>query len=313
MKDPPTEGEAADIARRVIGKSPEKIRRFPTGIAHWVYDIRMPGGESIVVRLGMADQRHDFTGALHWSRTLRPLAVPLPRLLAHGEHDGHPYVVLERLDGQDLGLVYGSLTSAERKSIAEEVCRVQRAVETLEEGPGYGFLRLPTEPGLKSWGDVIEASLARIRRRIERARLVNTGPIERVTRHARQLQPYFSHVRPTPFLDDATTKNVLVHAGRLSGIVDVDWLCFGDSLFTIALTRAAILDSGHSPDYTDHWCSLLELSAEQHRVVRFYTALFCVEFMSEFGQQFSQGVQAPDRARLARLEKILDDHLSGAA
>src|SRR5947207_914500 len=83
-----------------------------------------------------------------------------------------------------LGLAYGSLTLAERKSIAEEVCQAQRIVETLEEGPGYGFLRLPTEPGLKSWGHVIEASLARSRRRIEKAGLVNTNPIERVARHA---------------------------------------------------------------------------------------------------------------------------------
>jgi hypothetical protein len=103
-----------------------------------------------------------------------------------------------------------------------------------------------------------------------------------------------------------------VYAGRLSGIVDVDWLCFGDSLFTIALTRAALLSSGADPEYTDHWCKMLDLSEEQHRVVRFYTALFCVDFMSEFGQRFSQGREPLDLERLGRLERVLNDHLCEA-
>ncbi len=308
----PTEADAAEIAREVSGTAPESIRRFPTGIGHWVYDVRLPDGASIVVRLGTSDQRDDFLGALHWSRTLRPLAVPLPRLLAHGEYRGCPYLVLERLEGEDLGRVYFSLTSAERKSIAEEVCRIQRIVGALPEGPGYGFLRLPTERGRDSWSDVIEASLARSRSRIEAAVLVSVDPVDRVAMQAKQFQSYFSRVRPTPFLDDVTTKNVLVHSGRLSGIVDVDWLCFGDSLFTVALTRTALLSSGADPEYTDHWCKVLDLSQEQHRVVRFYTALFCVDFMSEFGQRFSQGEEPLDLERLGRLEKVLNDHLCEA-
>ncbi len=180
----------------------------------------------------------------------------------------------------------------------------------LPEGPGYGFLRLPNEAGRASWSAVIDASLARSRTRIEAAGLVGTDAVDRLARQARRFQSYYSRVRPTPFLDDATTKNVIVHAGRLSGIVDVDWLCFGDSLFTVGLTRASLLAAGEDPEYTDHWCHLLALSSEQHSAVRFYTALFCADFMSEFGQRFSQGVQRPDSDRLARLESLLDENLN---
>jgi aminoglycoside phosphotransferase len=308
--DLPTEADAAEIVRRVSGKGIESIRRFPTGLAHWVYDVRMLDGSGVVVRLGKPDQRGDFQGALHWSKTLRPLAVPLPQILAHGDHRDRPYLVLERLDGQDLGQVYRSLTSPERRSIAEEVCQVQRIVGGLPERLGYGFIRLPGEPGRVSWSDVIEASLARCRRRIEKARLLSPDSVDRVARHARRFFSYFSRVRPTPFLDDVTTKNVLVHAGRFNGIVDVDGLCFGDSLFAVALTRAALLATGDDPEYSDHWCDVLALGAEQHDAVRFYTALFCVEFMSEFGQRFSQGVQQFDSERLARLEKLLNENLN---
>ena len=306
----PTEADAAEIVRRVSGRGVESIRRFPTGLAHWVYDVRMPDGSGVVVRLGTRDQRGDFLGALHWSKTLRPFAVPLPQILAYGDYRDQPYLVLERLSGQDLGQAYRSLTSPERRSIAEEICRIQRIVGALPEGPGFGYLRLPDEPGRESWADVIEAELARSRRRIERAGLVSRDSVDRVTTRARQFQSYFSRVRPTPFLDDITTKNVLVHAGRLSGIVDVDCLCFGDSLFTVALTRASLLASADDPEYTDHWCDLLALTTEQHHALRFYTALFCVGFMSEFGQRFSQGVQQLDREHLARLEKLLKETLN---
>ena len=305
----PTEAHAAEIARSVTGTSAESARRFSTGLGHWVYDVRMPDGASIVVRMGTADQRADFLGALHWSKTLRPLGVPLPELLAHGEHRQCPYLVLERLKGEDLGTVYGALTSAERKAIAEEVCRVQRIVGAMPEGLGYGFLRLPDEPGRDSWLDVIRGSLARSRARIESAGLLGSEPVERVAVAATKFEPYFSRVRPRPFLDDVTTKNVLVHAARFNGIVDVDWLCFGDPLFTVALTRTAILNAGGTPDYTDHWCDVLELSSEERRAVLFYTALFCVDFMSEFGQRFNHEVEPLDHERVARLDRILSDHL----
>jgi aminoglycoside phosphotransferase (APT) family kinase protein len=271
------------------------------------------GSTSIVVRLGATNQHNDLLGALHWSRILRPLGVPLPALLGHGDYRGYPYLILERLEGHDLGQVYHSSSSPERRSIAEEVCRIQRIVGTLPDGAGYGYLRLSSEPGHASWRQVIEASLARSRHRIEAAGLLSPSHVDRVAAHVGHFQRHFSRVRPVPFLDDVTTRNVLVHDGHLSGIVDVDQLCFGDSLFTIGLTRTALLSSGADPDYTDHWCNVLDLDGEQRRVVLFYTAVFCVDFMGEFGQHFSQGVVPHDPKRIARLETLLDEHLNAVA
>ena len=51
------------------------------------------------------------------------------------------------------------------------------------------------------------------------------------------LRDEIDSIPPTPFLHDATTKNVLVTAkGAFSGIVDVDDLCFGDPRYPAALT-----------------------------------------------------------------------------
>jgi hypothetical protein len=60
------------------------------------------------------------------------------------------------------------------------------------------------------------------------------------------------------FLDDTTTKHVIVDAGKLSGIVDVDVVCFGDPLFTTVLAQMALLNKGHDLDYIVFWSDLKE-------------------------------------------------------
>jgi aminoglycoside phosphotransferase (APT) family kinase protein len=266
-----------------------------------------------VVKLGRASQRHDFAGAVHWSTTLRSLGVPLPALIAHGEHRGLPYLILERLQGEDLGRVYSRLSSSERTTIAERVVEAQEAVATIRSPGGYGYARMPGEQLHSSWRHVVEASIARSRKRMEPIGAFELHWVDRVSKAAERFSAYFSQVPPTTFLDDVTTKNVLVHDRRFSGIVDVDWVCVGDPLFTVALTRAAILNSGSIPDYTDHWCRLLGVTQQQHEVVRFYTALFCLDFMGEVGQTFNRHVERIDAERASRLQRILDEHLRDTA
>src|SRR6266852_728965 len=309
----PTEESAAEIAHVYFGTPAREVARFSTGLSGYVYDVTTVTGVRFVVRIGTPDSRAQFAGARYWSRILRPLGVPLPELLGKGELRGFPYLVLERLAGDDLGTVYSRLTRDDRRAMAGEVCRIQRIVHSLPQGKGFGYAYDDDGPFQDTWASVIDRLLARSRARIEATRQVGTDPVDRVQRQARRFATYLDSVRPTPFLDDTTTKNVIVHQGRLSGIVDVDWVCFGDPLFTVALTRTALLSMGESLDYTDYWCELLELPPEQHEIIRFYTALFCVYFMSELGQPFNQTPVPPLPAdHLLRLETILADQLIAA-
>ena len=123
-----------------------------------------------------------------------------------------------------------------------------------------------------TWSDVVKASIGRSRARLAAAD-ANLPDANRIEAAAGGLAEYFADVAPRPFLDDATTKNVLVHDGGLSGIIDVHWLCFGDWLLPIGLTRASLLAAGHQADYADYWLESLDPSADERRAVRFYTAL----------------------------------------
>ena len=56
------------------------------------------------------------------------------------------------------------------------------------------------------------------------------------------MSDYLSKVSPTAFLDDTTTKNVIVsEKGELSGICDLDEMCFGDTLHSLAITKMSLL------------------------------------------------------------------------
>jgi aminoglycoside phosphotransferase (APT) family kinase protein len=284
----PTEDDAARIARSFASELTRRVTRFPTGLAHYVFDVVLESGRGMVVRIGLPSARGAFEGAEYWSRTLRPLGVPLPALLQAGDHAGMPYVILERLPGTDLALVYRTLTTQQKRTLAERIVGIQRAVGTLREGSGFGYVARQSGPFPHStWLGVVQSSLDRSRRRIARAGVFDPGVVVRVERALAAHTSYLNAVRPRPFLDDTTTKNVIIDAS-LSGIVDVDVVCFGDPLFTLALTRTALLNAVENPDYVTHWCDCLESTDEQRAALSLYTAVFCLDFMGEVGERFNR-------------------------
>src|SRR5262249_53237029 len=107
----------------------------------------------------------------------------------------------------------------------------------------------------------------------------------------------------TCFLHDTTTKNVIVHGGRLSGIVDVDDFCFGDPLLAPALTLMALLNTRGPVDYVDAWLAAAQAPADWRLAL--YTAVFCVDFMAEHGHRFNGNPAAARPDECAHLEAIL--------
>ena len=104
---------------------------------------------------------------------------------------------------------------------------------------------------------------------------------------------------------------MLVHEGRLSGIVDIDAVCFGDPLLTPALTQMALLSRGHDTEYVADWCAELGLGAEHRTILTLYTALFCVNFLGELGHRFNQDRSEPvDADRVSHLLDVLNTLLA---
>src|SRR4051812_29093264 len=99
---PPTAEMAAAAAERATGWTPAAVHRFPTGAAHYVFEVLSASGASVVVRMGVPRQRESMERGLRLAQRLRRLGVPLPETLAAGLDQPYPFVVMERLAGSDL-------------------------------------------------------------------------------------------------------------------------------------------------------------------------------------------------------------------
>lgn len=299
-----------------------RVSRFETGLRHFVFEATGTDGRSVVVRASRRSDETIVRDSIYWSDLLRPLGVPLPAIL-HSDltlaRHPFPFVILERLPGRDLGFVVGELSHAQLRDLAERLCATQASVTSLAQNRdqtqnpdrGYGFApRLDGPFPHKNWGETIAQSLAGSRRRIRQAKIVDERHADRVHAASQQLDRYFEKVAPTPFLHDITTKNVILDGGRLTGIVDVDDLCFGDPMFLLGLTRTALLSRGHATPYIDFWLEILSPEPEEIAALDFYTALFCLNFLSEIGHRFNR--TEPIRANAAYIETLLshmDRHL----
>lgn len=310
----PTPDDAARILAAITGKAVSALRRFPNGLAHFVFDARLSDGERLVIRLTRPEQAEDFTGAAYWHPLLVQVGVPLPALI-HAELDervhGFPVLILERLSGVDLGDCYPQLSTGQKHRIASRIVELQRRAADLPTSGGFGYAHSHGDPALKpAWHDVLEVSLERTRHWTRLAGVVSEEPIDRVSGEVDRFRDYFDRVEPLCFLHDTTTKNVIIDRGELSGIVDVDSVCFGDPLWVLALTNMAIRSAGFDREYVDAWAGELDLNGDQRAVLSLYTAMHCVSFLAEIGQRFNKESPPPvDPRRIAHLQNVLEDVL----
>ena len=308
----PNEKDACLLVEKALGAKSVSARRFPTGLCHYVYEVELTDGQSVVARLAGTHTRQFLAGGVYWQSLLQPLGLPLPAQLHADLSAPIPHVILERLPGDDLGNVYATLANDSKRALAAGIVDAQILTSRLPEATGFGHALSYKDPALsrcQSWLQVVAASLERSRQRIKSAGVVDADLVDRLSPWLRRFEAYFSRVKPTPFLADTTTKNVIVHQGRLTGIVDVDEICFGDPLLTVGLTQMALLAAGSDTDYVAHWLALLNPSAAQRAMVDFYAAVFCADFLGEQGQSFNRTSTAVNPAKIAALELTLDELL----
>ncbi|MEM9518914.1 MAG: phosphotransferase [Actinomycetota bacterium] len=307
----PTEERAVGIAERFLGEAVASCDRFATGLRNWVYDVTGISGASIVVRMCDPRHREELAGGRYWTSILAAAGVPVAAVLASDVEAAHPFLILERLNGADLGTVITSLSAPQRRSIATDVADAQRRVGRLGVGPGFGYSVNGVTGLVASWAAVIESEVDTWDRHIAQAGVVSPAWVGRARQALFTISDQLDGIGPRPFLHDATTKNVIVADGKLQGIVDVDTMGFGDVRWAVALTRMSLIAADQPTDYID---ALMEhlMPAEDPRIVSVYTALHGVGFLAELGQRFNRPDRAPvvdDKARI-RLEHTVDQLLA---
>ncbi|MEZ4446912.1 MAG: aminoglycoside 3'-phosphotransferase/choline kinase family protein [Polyangiaceae bacterium] len=142
------------------------------------------------------------------------LAVPTPHLLADGEHDGWPYLVMTRLHGEPLTARWPGLSTMERHRLLEALGKLMREVHEL---PAASLLHLAP-----AWPSFLAAQRAGAK-----ARQTRTGLPAHLLAELDDFVavPLDESVTPVVLTGEYTPQNLLLTGTALAGMYD-----FGDGL-----------------------------------------------------------------------------------
>ncbi len=215
------------------------------------------------------------------------------------------YMMLEKIPGRDLGYELGSMTREQMTAVAEQIAAFQRKVAELPKGAGYGWVPINDEPGpYRTWGDLVAENRKNSVANAQGS--LTAEDIGRLDRKLSQLQPYFDRIEPVCFLDDVTTKNVIIRNGKLEGIIDFDCVCYGDPLYMIALTQTAVVCdvNENALFYIDELCRCFGLSERERNIVNVYSVIFAADFI---GFCRKSGDAEAEKRLLASIRRWLAD------
>jgi aminoglycoside phosphotransferase len=290
------------IIEDYLKKKVLKVRRFTTGLSHFVFDVIAEDGFSCVVRLTTQERKNELEAGLYWQEKLEKVDVPLPTVYQVGQVDDYPFVIYERLPGVDLEEIYPRLTPKARKNIAYSVADIQQNIHQLDM---HNFVNSP------EWPEVLQIILQRSEREILTSGLFDRTYIECTRTVIDKYKDYLTRIKPVAFLYDTNIRNVIVYNNRVSGIIDVDEVWYGDSLLTIGRGKAILLAMGQDVDYIDYWCEYLDLSEFQLKMVDLYALLYCVRFMGTLGQELNGNHSIQTDINIAQhLKNITDKQLN---
>ncbi|MBI9031516.1 phosphotransferase [bacterium] len=301
-----------ELAEKYIGRhyceKIDDIKRLETGLCHYVFLIRFENKKELVIRIGSQESENLIISGIYWNKYLSNIDLPIPKLYHYNMDIDHPYMIMEKIEGLDLAYVYDTLSGKDKLKLAREIVSIQNLVSQLQPNDYYGYAEKYFDPKLSSntsWKQVIYQAIMRAKRRIEETHSFELIFSELLLSKLPKFDSYFSKIKAKAFLDDLTTKNVMVKDGKLTGIVDIDQVCFGDKLFHLALTRMALLSQNSSTDYVDFIIDEYNLDSEEREVLDFYTSVCCLDFMSEIGHNFNKDKDiSADSERKKLLESI---------
>ena len=278
----PNENIAATVVSSMLDEKVLSSIRLATGDQHFVFAVKTANLE-YVLRMTKEENKNFFTSAIYWQDKLLPLGVPLAKFIKsdlNGKYSPFPALLMMRLPGDDLCNVYSSLTNLDKENLAKEMIIIQNTTKALPNGAGFGITSsYENTPEFQSWYDFLIQRLNLFMDVISKARSFDATQILKAISMANEIKDDLHTVKAEPFLWDASERNVLVYQGKISGIVDVDEICFGDPLFVLGLTYSALENEGHDTLYTDYWANNLNLDEKAKIRLEFYRLFYTVVFM----------------------------------
>ena len=278
------------VAAALLKENVLDAQRLITGRKNFVVAITTPSNE-FVIRMTIKERKDTYAAAIYWQNKLLPLGVPLAKFIAtdlDDQYSPYPTLIMQRAPGDDLCNVYKNLSAAMKQKIAQQMVSIHRKTEVLPLGSQYGFAT-SYEQGdkYKSWYDFLLARIDLCRQSLNKITVFPQDTISKILAIADILQADLLAVEAKPFMWDTSERNVIIDYDRITAVIDVDNMCFGDPLFVLGLTYVALESLGFDTIYPEAWATLLHLDHNAQLRLLFYRLFYIVWSMRNYANVVS--------------------------
>jgi aminoglycoside phosphotransferase (APT) family kinase protein len=198
------------------------------------------------------------------------------------------YQIQSCVKGTDLGCVIATLNETQLGVIAESVVDIFQKLRPVATNGRFGYIYGDDSGCRDSWSEVIRDLIAEVEHRNAATSVVGAELLRVAKNILNHYQPYFDSVSSTCFYDDISSKNVLVHDGSFTGIVDLDGIAYGDPLEAVGRIKASWFGTRHGHEYLAAIERGLNLTRDPRNVVTAYAVLHRICWLSEKGIQWNR-------------------------
>lgn len=275
------------ISKDVFGEIPLQITRKAIGICNEVFELTLKTN-SYILRINK--EKNILYGTHTFLPLFQKLHITTPRILAEDYSKTRftfCYQILTKIEGEDLGLIINTLRPIQLKQIALEVSKIFDKFNTLPTKNDFGAITGLHEESYTTLFEVLQHQRKIILERNSQTKVIDEETIDILEILLEQYKSYFLQVAPKLYYDDICSKNVMIHNGKFTGLVDLDFLRKGDYLEAIGSITASWFGEASGEIYVNEIIRLQNLDAFQRKVVKVYAILTLIYWTSEAGICFN--------------------------
>jgi aminoglycoside phosphotransferase (APT) family kinase protein len=276
-----------------FGKSPKSIRHITIGVCNEVYSVCLPNNTEVIVRLSPYNKC--LMGSRDHIPKLNALGIKVPDILAQDYSKTKvpiSYQIQSKIEGQDLGHVIATLTHDQLTTLAQEIARIFNKIKTIPTDGTFGIIWGGGENEVSdSWTKRMRIWIDESENQGKKTGVIDDSIAALAENIFTRYKPYFDAVKPITYFGDISSKNVMIHKGAFSGLVDLDGLTQGDPLEAIGRIKLSWYGSSYGEFYTNALMDAMHLSQEQRTLVTMYALLNQISWTCENGIQFNQNTQ----------------------
>ena len=275
------------IGEKEFGEIPLEISRKTIGMCNEVYELKF-STDSFILR--MNQEKEWIYGTHKFLPLFQRLNIKTPRIVAEDySKKDFPfcYQILTKLKGKDLGLVINELNPSNLKEIAREVSDIFDKFNSLPHAEDFGMMTGLNEEKHDSLWEGIENHTKTILQRNQTSNVIDNEIMEIRQKILSDYKPYFLALKPKLYYDDICSKNVMIHEGKFSGLVDLDFLIKGDYLEAIGRMKADWYGEEAGELYIREIIRLQQLDTFQQKIIVVYAILNLILWTSEEGIRFN--------------------------